>query len=101
MKLADAAETGEDLAGRDRAVQNGARVVETRAFLGEHRQPRVDDLYDVIGSDREAAVGRAPHSGWTLRPVEADAQTIEGLDERRGRARTLSGLFHVFQRERA
>jgi hypothetical protein len=54
---------------------------------------RVDDGDDVIGTDGEAVVRRISRRDSALRALEANAQTVEALDEHRRRTGPVSRLL--------
>jgi hypothetical protein len=66
--LAPAAESLEHVARLARTIEHEPGRVELLALLREDRHARVDDLHDVIGSDRQRVVRWVPEICRPLRP---------------------------------
>ena len=98
-RFARAAEAAKHVVGVHRAIQHAPRVLVSGAPLRKDRHPRIHDLDDVIGADRERIVGRIPQGRRALRPLETDAQAVELRGERRRRPRSFGRLFDILRQQ--
>ena len=88
-----AEKTLEHVAGRHGAVQNFAGSVESLPFLREHCHSSVHDLHDVIGANRERAIGWVDKPRRPLWSFKAFSQTVEAGNRFRRWFRTGLCLF--------
>src|SRR5258707_5300617 len=94
-RLARATEALENRVSRDWPVQNFAGLSVLLPLPCEDRHPRIDDLKDVVRSNRETVVRRIAHCRSAVWAFEPHAKAVETFHERRTWPSTLRCLFNV------